>query len=157
MDSLDHSLHYSDSVILSDNLESYLVVVSLNKNLRLLCPTIFIRFFWSLVFRNQHKIPLLNIEKNPEKTGFRVETGRFYMTTILCPKRKVAWFHYTNVPFWPNILTWLPVSRVVSILQKSWYLKCQVMGSSTLLTGMFMQIFKPVALKQRSRGIAQFY
>ena len=48
-------------------------------------------------------------------------------------------------------------SRVVSILQKSWYLKCQVMGPNTLLKSMFMQIFKPLALKQRSRGIAQFY
>ena len=48
-------------------------------------------------------------------------------------------------------------SRVVSILQKSSYLKCQVMGSNTLLTGMFMQIFEPLALKLRLRWIAQFY
>ena len=47
--------------------------------------------------------------------------------------------------------------REVPIFKKSRYLKCQVMGSNTLLTGMFMQIFKPLALKQRSRGIAQFY
>ena len=38
-------------------------------------------------------------KKIPEKSGFRVETGRFYMTTILCPKRKVLRFHTTNVSF----------------------------------------------------------
>ena len=58
---------------------------------------------------------------------------------------------------YPFILDFPTYIRVVSILQKSWYLKCQVMGSSILLTGMFMQIFKPLAPKLRSRWIAKFY
>ena len=37
------------------------------------------------------------------------------MTTILCPKRKVARFSATNVPFWPNVLTWLPVVSYVNV------------------------------------------
>ena len=47
--------------------------------------------------------------------------------------------------------------RVVSILQKSRYLKCQVMGSNTLLWGMSIPIFKLLPLKLRSRWNAQFY
>ena len=47
--------------------------------------------------------------------------------------------------------------RVVSILQKLWYLKCQVMGSNTLLWGMFIPIFKVLPLKLRCHWIAQFY
>ena len=47
--------------------------------------------------------------------------------------------------------------RLGPISQKLWYLKFRVMGSNTLLTGMFMQIFEPLAQKMRSRWFAQFY
>ena len=45
-------------------------------------------------------------------------------------------------------------TRVVSILQKLWYLKFKVMGSNTLLWGMFMPIFKILPLKLRLRWYA---
>ena len=41
------------------------------------------------------------------------------MTTILCPKRKVLRFHATNVPFWSNVLTWLPVSDICVFTYRS--------------------------------------
>ena len=57
--------------------------------------------------------------------------------------------------FWKNHI-WGRI-RVVSILKKLWYLKCQVMGSNTLLWGMSIPIFKLLPLKLRSRWNAQFY